>query len=165
MVRQGAVRCLTGVLAVAALATWMLACATGREPEEATRLRPQAAATAPTARPSLLDQVQGKWVGGIAQNEAERWEWTIQGDKLASKTGAGDYYNGTVKFDEQASPIRVDIKLTDCSDSNLNGAVVQGIAKLEGNKLTFCVKSPDDGIGYPTTFDGSQGMVIVGQKQ
>jgi uncharacterized protein (TIGR03067 family) len=155
---------LAAFLAAAMSVVWVLACATHRSPEVTAKPKQAPTVRAPEARSVLLNQLQGKWVGHPAQNESDRWQWVIAGDRIEAKTSEGEYYKGMIRLNDQTSPIRMDVNLTDCKDTTLNGQIVQGIVKLEGKKVTFCITEPGGG-AYPTAFDSSQGMLIVGEKE
>jgi len=159
------------VVAVTVVA-WASACATPKKPVKPPKPVASVSVKSPAApvrpavavRAKILDQVQGKWAGRGGGDDSGRWEWTIKGDTIAATTSNGDSYKGTLKFNEQASPTQVDVKLTDCSDPNLNNQTVLGIIRLEDRKLTLCVARPDDA-ARPTTFDESQGLLLVVEKQ
>ena len=155
---------LTLGLAASVFAAWSLACAAHR----ATTSPPppkQAAIQRPAATPSaLLGQLQGLWAGHTARSESARWEWVIRGNTISTKTSEGDYYKGTLRPNDRTSPVQVDIQLTDCSDTSLNGQTVRGIVKIEGERVAFCILEPGAG-GYPTAFDSSAGMLIIGERK
>lgn len=132
------------------------------EPGQKPKPRPVAASV--EVRRSLLDQIQGKWVAQSPQDESERLEWTVEGNKINAQTSGGQVYKGTLKINEQVSPIQVDIQFTDCSDTSLNGQTMQGILKLEGTKTTFCLGEPGDS-ARPARFDRSEGLLIAGEKK
>jgi uncharacterized protein (TIGR03067 family) len=173
---------LTAVLAIGSLVVCLGACCHMRSGSPPAA-KPAPAATATTVAPArttvagapiattpavaqtnLLDQLQGKWSGHGAESDADNWEWTIAGDKIEARTSGGDTYKGTLKINDRTSPAQVDVKLTDCSDSSLNDETVQGIIKVEGRKMTFCLSEPGRG-PRPTAFDSSESMVLVATKK
>jgi len=115
------------------------------------------------APPSFAERIQGKWVGHPPDDPSQTIEWTIAGDKLIAKGESGDTYKGTIKINEAVSPVQIDLHLTDCADPSLNGETVLGIAKLENDKLTFCLGDPSYG-NRPKKFDPYEGMMITGER-
>jgi len=155
---------LTLGLAASVLAAWSLACAVHRATSGPAQPAPTAVVQTTQTPSALLGQLQGLWVGHTARNESARWEWVIRGNTISTKTSEGDYYKGTLRPNDRTSPVQVDIQLTDCSDTSLNGQTVRGIVKIEGERVAFCILEPGAG-GYPTAFDSSAGMLIIGEKK
>lgn len=145
------------VLATAMLAAWAVACINVTVHREGT------SKPATAVRASLLGQIQGQWVGHVADNESDVWRMAIEGKRVNVRTSAGEYYKGTLKINDRVSPAQVDVNLTDCSDASLNGEIVPGIVKVEGKKVTFCVSEP--GYARPSVFDANEGMLIVSEKR
>ena len=151
------------VFAIAALVVGALACATAKGPQAVVKSKQASLVPAPKPQSALLNQLQGQWVGHPEANESERWEWTIKRDIVDAKTSDGDFYKGTIRLDDQARPIRMDVKLTDSSDPNLKGQTARGIVRFEGNKVMMCFNRTEG--DYPSAFDSSQGLVLTGEKK
>ncbi|KPL08832.1 hypothetical protein AMJ85_07735 [candidate division BRC1 bacterium SM23_51] len=133
------------VSATAVLAVWTLGCAMlGITPK----------------RVSLQDQLQGKWAARLVDGDVDITAMSIEGDKISIDTSSGDYFKGTLKLNEQESPAHMDLTLTDSSMANLVGETGEGIVKVEGSKVTWCL-----GEVRPMAFDTSEGLLIVGEKK
>lgn len=159
----GLARTTGGAVAATVIAAVMFASGCACLP--CKRVGAQARAVTEQARAvSLAQQLEGSWVGHPVDSD-EKWEWTIKNGKIEAQTAFGDYYKGTVeRVDDSVTPARVQIKLTDCSDTSLEGETVLGIVKLEGRKVTFCFGDPAYG-GYPSAFDSGEALLLVGEKR
>lgn len=143
-------RRFTVVLAVVALAACTLSCAT----IELLGLK----------RVSLQEQLQGKWTARAVDQDVDIPTMTIHGNKIHIETSTGDYFDGTLKINEDVSPAQMDLTVTDSSMAEAVDITAEGIVKVEGKKMNWCLQL-DSSYGRPTAFDTGQGMLIVGEKK
>jgi uncharacterized protein (TIGR03067 family) len=110
-----------------------------------------------------LDKLQGTWArvsevkdGKASPEEAvKKTKLTIKGDKYTLRMG-DDKRSGTLKVDASKSPATIDIM---SEDGPNKGKTLQGIYKVEGDTLTYCIAPP--GRERPTAFESKSGSGVM----
>ncbi len=89
-----------------------------------------------------LKGLQGTWVS--TPDNAQESRWIFEGKKANTSAGGRDYVC-QVTLDPKATPHpTIDFRVTQGPDDS-TGKTSRGIYKLEGDKLTICVKWPGEG--------------------
>src|SRR5262245_1637748 len=118
------------------------------------------------------DKLQGTWnalsgeSSGKEQKEATEHSLIFEGDKFSVKKGDKVMVKGTFKVDASKKPKEIDMEIADGPD-DVKGKKAQGIYKLEGDELTWCVDEPGSG-DRPKEFatkEGTKSMLVKLKKE
>ena len=118
------------------------------------------------------EKLQGTWnavsseSGGKEQKEATEHSLVFEGDKFSVKKGDKVMVKGTFKVDASKKPKEIDMEIADGPD-DVKGKTAQGIYKLEGDELSWCVDEPGSG-NRPKEFatkEGTKTMLVKLKKK
>jgi uncharacterized protein (TIGR03067 family) len=108
--------------------------------------------------------LEGTWVGADAGGYGGQWTFVISKGKVEVKGPESQYYAGTMKLNDKASPKQIDFKIDKCSVPEYIGETSLSIYELEGNKLTLAASEPGS-MYRPTFFDSSGGVMLFSLKK
>jgi uncharacterized protein (TIGR03067 family) len=108
--------------------------------------------------------LEGTWVGTDAGGYGGQWTFVISKGKVEVKGPESEYYAGTMKLNDKASPKQIDFKIDKCSTPEYIGETSLSIYELEGNKLTLAASEPGS-MYRPTFFDSSGGVMLFSLKK
>jgi len=112
-------------------------------------------------------KLQGTWnavsgeSGGKEQPEAKEHSLIFKGDEFSVKKGDKVMVKGKFKIDSSKKPKTIDMDIAEGSD-DVKGKTAEGIYKLEGDDLTWCVDEPGSG-NRPKEFatkEGTKTMLV-----
>ncbi len=113
------------------------------------------------------DKLQGTWnavsgeSGGKEQAEAKEHSLIFKGDEFSVKRGDKVLVKGKFKIDSSKKPKTIDMEIAEGSD-DVKGKTAEGIYKVEGDGLTWCVDEPGSG-NRPKEFatkEGTKTMLV-----
>jgi len=118
-----------------------------QKPPEKTSVKP---AAKPAAKPApqkpapqtIATELEGAWVGQELNGPPGDWTLKVSGKHLDA-TGPDQSHKITLLVSSDTDPKRADLVIQESSDPDSAGKIALGIYKIEANKLTLAVGSPD----------------------
>jgi uncharacterized protein (TIGR03067 family) len=153
---------LAGVVGVAAGAVALSAHTPAEDPPK--KDSPPAKKEDPAAKEAKLLEGEWKVVAVEADgheagpDDNKRMRWVIKGNEIQATYPDGDTGKMTFKIDPGKKPKQIDLIAPEGATKGTD----PGIYKLEGGRLTVCLRSDmSKGKGRPTEFDGGPGLGMI----